>query len=200
MTSSTDATTTLRQVEPVVTSAATDSGYRSTVLQAPAATLQSAGVTIPAGATVSVVQNSATLSYLVVPGTPDLLTADVQQGLATLESDSDAAASSIDAFAKLVIDSWRKSTLKSQLLSNPTAALAARGIAIPGGVSVQALEATSSIRVPQGGHDVPPEVVRRRFDVGMRHFLEVYRYQVDYWQLLDNGGVEPRLLEEGRAR
>lgn len=144
MTTSTEATTTLQQVETVVTNAATDSGYRSTLLQAPAATLQSAGVTIPAGTTVSVMQNSATLSYLVVPGTPDILTADVQQQLASLESNTDAPASSIDAFAKLVIDSWQNSTLKSQLLSDPTAALAARGIAVPGSVSVQALEATTS--------------------------------------------------------
>ena len=57
-----------------------------------------------------------------------------------------------------------------------------------------------AIRVRQGGHDVPPEVVRRRFDVGMRNFLDVYRYQVDYWQWLDNAGLKPRLLEEGRDR
>lgn len=57
-----------------------------------------------------------------------------------------------------------------------------------------------AIRVRQGGHNVPPELVRRRFNVGMRNFLDVYRYQVDYWQWLDNGGLEPRLLEEGRTR
>lgn len=57
-----------------------------------------------------------------------------------------------------------------------------------------------AIRVRQGGHSVPPDVIRRRFDVGIRNFLQVYRHQVDYWQLLDNGGVEPRLLEEGPGR
>ncbi len=57
-----------------------------------------------------------------------------------------------------------------------------------------------AIRVRQGGHNVPPGVVRRRFKVGMRNFLDVYRYLVDYWQWLDNAGLKPRLLEEGRDR
>src|SRR5713226_428641 len=34
-----------------------------------------------------------------------------------------------------------------------------------------------AMRVRQGGHEVPPEVIRRRFASGMRHFLEVYRQQ-----------------------
>lgn len=54
-----------------------------------------------------------------------------------------------------------------------------------------------AMRVRQGGHDVPPEVIRRRFASGMRNFLEVYRHRVDYWQWFDNSGRAPRLLEEG---
>jgi predicted ABC-type ATPase len=54
-----------------------------------------------------------------------------------------------------------------------------------------------ALRVRQGGHDVPLEVIRRRFASGMRNFLEVYRYRVDYWQWFDNSGRTPQLLEEG---
>jgi predicted ABC-type ATPase len=54
-----------------------------------------------------------------------------------------------------------------------------------------------AIRVRQGGHDVRPEVVRRRFAGGMRNFSDVYRHLVDYWQLFDNSDREPQLLEEG---
>jgi predicted ABC-type ATPase len=54
-----------------------------------------------------------------------------------------------------------------------------------------------AMRVQQGGHDVPEKVIRRRFAAGMRNFLEIYRYRVDYWQWLDNSGLTPRLLEEG---
>jgi predicted ABC-type ATPase len=50
----------------------------------------------------------------------------------------------------------------------------------------------------QGGHNVTEEVIRRRFAAGMRHFLETYRYRVDYWMWFDNSGVEPVLLDEGK--
>jgi predicted ABC-type ATPase len=53
-------------------------------------------------------------------------------------------------------------------------------------------------RVQQGGHDVPEKVIRRRFAMGMRNFLEIYRPNVDYWQWYDNSGPVPRMLEEGR--
>lgn len=56
------------------------------------------------------------------------------------------------------------------------------------------------LRVRQGGHDVAPEVIRRRFAAGMRNFLEVYRKKVDFWQWFDNSGSRPRLVEEGSNR
>src|SRR3954453_9599777 len=43
-----------------------------------------------------------------------------------------------------------------------------------------------ALRVEQGGHHVPPEVVRRRFMTGMKNFMDVYRFEVDYWRLFDN--------------
>jgi len=52
-------------------------------------------------------------------------------------------------------------------------------------------------RVKEGGHDVAQEVIRRRFVVGMRNFLEIYRHRTDYWMWFDNSGVRPVLLEEG---
>lgn len=54
-----------------------------------------------------------------------------------------------------------------------------------------------AMRVRQGGHDVAPEVIRRRFATGLRNFLDFYRDRVDVWQLFDSSGVVPRLLEEG---
>ena len=55
-----------------------------------------------------------------------------------------------------------------------------------------------ALRVRQGGHDVPPDVIRRRFAAGMKNFSEIYRHRVNYWQLFDNSGRPPLLLEEGR--
>lgn len=57
-----------------------------------------------------------------------------------------------------------------------------------------------AMRVRQGGHDVPEEVIRRRFVSGMRNFLDIYRYRVDYWVWIDNSGPTPRRVEEGASR
>ena len=52
-------------------------------------------------------------------------------------------------------------------------------------------------RVAQGGHDVPEEVVRRRFHVGLRNFEELYRPLVSSWVLYDNAGPMHVLLSSG---
>jgi len=49
--------------------------------------------------------------------------------------------------------------------------------------------------VIQGGHDVPAEVIRRRFAHGIANF-ERYKLLVDSWQLYDNSGAPPVLLAE----
>lgn len=50
-------------------------------------------------------------------------------------------------------------------------------------------------RVKQGGHDIPEDVIRRRFTAGLRNFHEVYKSAVDAWALFDNAGETPVLLE-----
>jgi predicted ABC-type ATPase len=55
-------------------------------------------------------------------------------------------------------------------------------------------------RVAQGGHPVPDDVIRRRFDSGLRHFWEVYVPIVDSWVLYDNAGTVPKLLNSGDNR
>jgi len=52
-------------------------------------------------------------------------------------------------------------------------------------------------RVRQGGHDVPGEVIRRRFAAGLRNFEQIYRDEVDAWALYDNAGDEPVLINWG---
>jgi predicted ABC-type ATPase len=46
-------------------------------------------------------------------------------------------------------------------------------------------------RVKQGGHDVPPDVIRRRFAAGLNNFEKLYAPAVDYWALYDNSGDQP---------
>ena len=55
-------------------------------------------------------------------------------------------------------------------------------------------------RVRQGGHRIPEDVVRRRFDRSVANFRHVYRGLVDSWQVLDRRGRDLVLVEEGDNR
>ena len=48
-----------------------------------------------------------------------------------------------------------------------------------------------------GGHHVPLEVVRRRFDTGLRNFWAVYCKIVDRWAFYDGSIRPPRLIVAG---
>ncbi len=50
-------------------------------------------------------------------------------------------------------------------------------------------------RVRQGGHDIPEEVIRRRFAAGLKNFEMLYAPKVDAWALYDNSGEQPALLD-----
>ena len=50
-------------------------------------------------------------------------------------------------------------------------------------------------RVSQGGHDVPPDVVRRRFERGLRNLFHIYMPLADQWAVYDGSGDEPRLIQ-----
>lgn len=52
-------------------------------------------------------------------------------------------------------------------------------------------------RVAEGGHDVPEEVIRRRFHAGWRNFERVYRELVDEWAVYDGSGATPLLVARG---
>jgi predicted ABC-type ATPase len=55
-------------------------------------------------------------------------------------------------------------------------------------------------RVRQGGHHVPEEVIRRRYDAGLLHFEQDYKSRVDYWARYECSGPLPRLTEWGGNR
>lgn len=52
-------------------------------------------------------------------------------------------------------------------------------------------------RVKQGGHDIPEQVIRRRFIASLRNFEEVYKHEVHSWVKIDNAGRTPHLLSWG---
>lgn len=55
-------------------------------------------------------------------------------------------------------------------------------------------------RVAAGGHAIPPEVIRRRYQRGLENFWNHYRPVVDWWAVYDNEhGPPPRDVAEYRA-
>lgn len=54
-------------------------------------------------------------------------------------------------------------------------------------------------RVAEGGHNVPVKDVRRRFDKSLYNFLNYYRLFADYWSILDNSAIVPRLIVRGET-
>ena len=55
------------------------------------------------------------------------------------------------------------------------------------------------LRVLEQGHHVPDSIVRRRFHSGWYNFENVYRDLVNEWELYDNSGNLPTLIDQGRA-
>ena len=52
-------------------------------------------------------------------------------------------------------------------------------------------------RVLLGGHNIPPDVIRRRFHAGLDNFHKIYRHYVDFWSLYDNNGDQTIVLQSG---
>jgi predicted ABC-type ATPase len=58
-------------------------------------------------------------------------------------------------------------------------------------------------RVSRGGHDVPEDVVRRRFVRSIKNFLVYYHTLADSWTLYDNTAGTPKIIaskEQGQLR
>lgn len=53
------------------------------------------------------------------------------------------------------------------------------------------------MRVRQGGHGIPPDVICRRFSSGLHNFRRHYTSAVDDWILYDSSGPEPVALDYG---
>lgn len=53
-------------------------------------------------------------------------------------------------------------------------------------------------RVSRGGHDVPPDTIRRRYFRGVANFFELYQPRATTWRLYDNSRRKtPRLIARG---
>jgi predicted ABC-type ATPase len=66
--------------------------------------------------------------------------------------------------------------------------------------SVRIAQARVRARAIQGGHTIPADVIKRRFERSWQNFEGIYRPMVDRWGLYENSGKAPILLEYGEKR
>ncbi|MBQ9286668.1 MAG: zeta toxin family protein [Bacteroidaceae bacterium] len=52
-------------------------------------------------------------------------------------------------------------------------------------------------RVSQGGHNIPTDVILRRYDAGLQNFFQLYTPIVDYWTLYDNSAIPGEKIAYG---
>lgn len=54
-----------------------------------------------------------------------------------------------------------------------------------------------AVRVKQGGHSIPVDVIRRRFSSGQENLHTIYQPIVDAWVIYDNTEKVPKLIKKG---
>ncbi len=56
-------------------------------------------------------------------------------------------------------------------------------------------------RVAAGGHNIPEETIRRRYEKGVRNFFHLYQELVETWAVYDNSVLQSsQLVAEGEGR
>jgi len=133
--------TTIAQVAAVVDRASNDPAFRQRLLSAPAATLQGAGIDVPEGSEVRVLENTDGLRHFVLPGRPYGFVDDEP----TRPGSAISMADTLYAHARLAIDTWSDGGLKARLLKDPSAVLAEHGITVPSATQLRVVEATDRV-------------------------------------------------------
>ncbi|MEN8122580.1 MAG: zeta toxin family protein [Bacteroidota bacterium] len=53
------------------------------------------------------------------------------------------------------------------------------------------------VRVEEGGHDIPKDVIKRRYDLGIKNMFNLYIPIADYWMFIDNSNTAFELIADG---
>ncbi len=136
---------------------------------------------------------------------PNFVNADlIAQGLSPFSPSSAAikagklVLSQIYEFAKSGMDFSFESTLAGKLYANLFKELKTKGynlhlffLWVP---NPQLAIVRIRDRVAEGGHHVPSEDVKRRFDRSIKNFFKLYMPLLDTWMLFDNSGIKPFLI------
>jgi predicted ABC-type ATPase len=51
-------------------------------------------------------------------------------------------------------------------------------------------------RVVEGGHNIDPTIIERRYKAGIKNLFHLYEKQVDYLMIFDNSRLDPELIAE----
>ena len=54
-------------------------------------------------------------------------------------------------------------------------------------------------RVASGGHDIPKDIINRRYWLGLQNLFEIFAPIVDYWSLYDNSDNLRPIVERGKV-
>jgi len=55
------------------------------------------------------------------------------------------------------------------------------------------------VRVQEGGHNIPKDVILRRYDNGLNNFFNIFKSIVDEWMFIDNSGSPYEIIAEGNS-
>ena len=140
-----DAMTTIAQAAGVADRAASDPAFRATLLSSPAATLQTAGVSVPDGSTVQVLENTSSVRHLILPSRPAAVSDADLAAAAAPSGSASSVEEKLAAWGRLVASAWTDAALKARLLQNPNAVLAERGISMAPGVNARVVDALPNV-------------------------------------------------------
>ena len=63
--------------------------------------------------------------------------------------------------------------------------------------SAEMAEMRVAMRVAEGGHNIPREVIYRRYDSGLRNLFRLYLPCMDFWIIYDNSSIHRTIVAEG---
>lgn len=139
-----DPSTTISKLAIVIEKAASDPAYRKALATSTKATLESAGISIPDGLEVKLVENSDEVRNLIRYARSSLSSETLQQ-IKSLAANAESPKTALESYAKLQIDAWLDPTLEKQLEADAKATLSKYGISLPASVTVEQLEADASV-------------------------------------------------------
>ncbi len=151
---------------------------------------------------------STIATRLIPPGTEFVNADEIAKGLADVVTDGVNVHAGrlmlrrLDELEARRADFAIETTLASRTLGPRIQRLRASGYAFSL-VYIRVLSADLSVqrvaeRVRRGGHNIPEDVIRRRYVAGLKNFFEIYQPIADRWRMYDNSELgRPVIVARG---